>query len=1332
MKRIIAAAALICIALVFLLEPLGLAWMSDNGMSSPIDITSNVHKSYFESGDGTKDLIVDEDGEVISGPYEIKYPLQLYYFAWLQYLGYFNTPKLDENGNEMKDENGNVITDTVYFRLSSDLDMDTIGDENVPDDEEYKYVLPPVGTLTNPFLGNFDGAGFTIKDLTVENVKDNLTERPNNTDKFGDAKEVEIVGFFGVVGQLAEGDYSYDTQANEVKNLVLENLTVTTLTDNALIGLVAGYVNGLVNYVGVVNSTVNIKTNTSILDSEKYTANLSNYSLIGYCTEKFKDSVYVMDVMLTNPTAPDKPYNVIPEIGGDGDNTGWGGSVKMLDIFTWLSAIRDSNSVSSTNGSYITNRTDVVSLNGTHRTISTSTGSKRTATVENFGSFIYTTLGDAYNFMSGATKVTEYKYAYTDENADLYYITDGTNYLSFNGSRITNETNPDNATKWYITNGVNGGIISTVYNGDLYYLTVDNGTITTISTVGVTPPTNIPSWSKSDNTYSCNGTPIACYDGTWQQYIPPTEGGYKISLNYNGTIYYLNNNSTTAVQRGTDENGANVWNIQAVNGGYTVSTIIDGNTYYLNYPTTLSGTGRHALSLSQTEQDVWQFSGNQLYVVQNNGTYYLRYSNSENNFVIQNRTNYNTIILTEVEASLPDEDEDIEVNLVDSGEDAKTVSVPNTPTTYIDNSLENYSYNSNGQKVVNDEAGITYFPLSSTVNVSQSSYEISKNNTGYVVSAQWGDVAKGESDSYGNVRISRYAADSMTNYTTPWTMTYKTGGKFKTITKQNTNQTTFTDADKATLASLGLMKYADCYADYRSSITNYCYGLHFMTASVSLSNMTRITAYLKGEKKENYQVPTNCIDFNLYDRGFINFVAGSYYTAQTPNNDSFFSIYEITRDPNDETTIIDIKEINKIYAKKNSNGDIDTTRAYYYTYTEGGNEVGLEGKPEGYEVVFNCRWITHPNDSSYYGAGGNNPSAWSNNRAFYFEVPVNAGEYAIGSTDGRTGAYLTYLDLAANAQLIEREKQYEEITETQSGATVPNGVELLEKPGSGESYDKDGDGKVDVNPADSSFVSINGGASGSILFEKTDENTITHTANDKTSAEYIGVGNTLMNGTTQEELPQSVQKVTKIERTTYRDYNLVTGDYTVTIITKTTVTYEDGTSEVKYTKQVTTTDSSGNLVADKTYPAKEVPEKEAVPDTKDEVVLTAGANLLNLGFAYGQEVELTISYEYVPAEKDENGNITAQPIYRITIVNPGEDDVIIKAMLTEAGKNSNITFVIVDGNGNVIATLDKTTDIQSITVDGTKATTEGGTEGGEGTDTPENGEGTEGGEDPAA
>ena len=520
------------------------------------------------------------------------------------------------------------------------------------------------------------------------------------------------------------------------------------------------------------------------------------------------------------------------------------------------------------------------------------------------------------------------------------------------------------------------------------------------------------------------------------------------------------------------------------------------------------------------------------------------------------------------------------------------------------------------------------------------------------------------------------------------------------------------------MKNLGLAKYADCYEDYYASIQSNCYGLHFMNAPILMENVTKIDAYLKGDWKYGYEVPTNCINFNLYERGFINAFAGTYYLQRNngATNDSFFSIYQIFRinykpedpdyDPDKQYKITDIKEIAEIYAVL-KNKEIDTSKEYIYKYTDGTTSKTITSD---YEMVFNCRWLTHTDE--YTG--------WAENRAYYFEVPVNAGEYAIGSTQGRTGAYLVYLDLAANAQLIERNKQYEEITEEQSATTLPNGVEMLD-PNS-----KDENGKYDtsdIDPNGSAFATINGDASGNIKFDKTGD-TITHTSNDKMSAGYISPESTLMNGTVQQEM--AVTKTTIIQRTTYRDHNLVTGDYAVTIITKIT-TKEGGTTTVTYYKQVTTTDSSGNLIANKTYDAKEVTEAEAVPDTKDNVVLAAGARLLNLAFAYGQEVALTISYEYVPAEKDANGNITAQPIYRITIVNPGEDDVILKAMLTEAGKKSNITFVIVDGNGNVIETLDKTKDSQFVTIEAPNAN-----EGGEGTDTPESGEGTEGGEDPAA
>lgn len=1315
MKRIIAAAALICIALVFLLEPLGLAWMSDNGMSSPIDITSNVHKSYFESGDGTKDLIVDEEtGEVISGPYEIKYPLQLYYFAWLQYLGYFNTPKLDKNGNEMKDENGNVITDTVYFRVSANLDMDYIDEIT---GEHYAYVLPPIGTTNQPFLGNFDGGGFTITDLVIENVYDNYLEPPDEAES--DFGGVEIIGFFGVIGELAEGDYSYDTQANEVKNVVLENLTVKTQTDNALIGLVAGYVNGIVDCVGVVGSKVNIKQGTTSLS---YTENMSDYSLIGYCTETYKDSVYVMDVMLNNPGISDK-YTVVPEIGGEGENTGWGGSVKMLDIYTWLTDVK--NAAPTVNNGYYTERVDVVNLLKKTVTVDFTTASEKTysanlATGEPFGSFVFTTNSNVnyVNFVSGGQKVTQFKYAYTENDVALYYITDGTNYLSFDGTNIINSTSQADATKWYVSNGTSGGVISAVVNGSVYYLTITDGSIAVIADVNA-DPSNLPSWTVSGNTYSLNDQKIVCENGNWI-----IDNSFKIASGSN----YLTNNGTNDLRAAT-KNEACSWKITATDNGYAITTIIDNTTYYLSYTQQNNGwqTTYSNLSLSTNVADAWHFENNRLYLgTQNNwfsSAYYLRYENGD-----WTLSTTNTTLTFESTTNA-------NVDINSSGTTAKEIICQESA--YIDNSIENSYYNENGDKVpvTNTNAGITYFPLSTTVSVSANKFEISTNNTGYIIGSEWDTTTKQQQDgNTSNLRISQYAyTNNYMNMTLaqaikPYAISYKTSNAFVELTSS-------TDVDY--LKSKGLVKYADCYQEYYGSVQTACNGLHFMDAPIMKENVTKIDAYLKGEWKYGYEVPTNCINFNLYERGFINAFAGTYY-SQGGGNDSFFSLYEVFRinykpddpeyDPDKQYKITDIKEIQTIYGvlknrTDNEKKEIDTSKAYIYKYTDGTykNTDGTISNafPDTgelvYDEIFNCRWLTHTDEFN----------GWSDNRAFYFEVPVNAGEYAIGSTQGRTGAYLVYLDLAANAQLIERTKEYEEIYENKAAGDIPGGVEILEKNENG--YDADNDGKIDVDPTGSAFPSINKGTSGEITFDK-DGNTVTHSATGGTTAEYIGTDAELKDGNGNLMTVPFVE--TKIERTTYRDLNLVTGVYMVTIITKTTVTKEDGTKTVKYTKQVTATDADGNVIEKQTYAAKEVSEADAVPDTEDTGTndaekVTAGNKLIDLAFAYGQKVNVTVTYLYTPATKGEDGTVTKPATYLITIVNKGAEDVDVKAILTADAVSSGITFIISDGTTET--TLNNNANAQTVTIKGT-----GATEGGEGTDTPENGEGTEGGEDPAA
>ena len=289
-----------------------------------------------------------------------------------------------------------------------------------------------------------------------------------------------------------------------------------------------------------------------------------------------------------------------------------------------------------------------------------------------------------------------------------------------------------------------------------------------------------------------------------------------------------------------------------------------------------------------------------------------------------------------------------------------------------------------------------------------------------------------------------------------------------------------------------------------------------------------------------------------------------------------------------------------------------------------------------------------------------------------------------------TGAYLVYLDLAANAQLIERTKTYENITEENSEATLPNGVEVL--PPSTNGYDANGDALVDADAKDSAFVSINSGTSGSIKFDSTDDSTVTHSATSGTEAEYIGNGTTLKDGNGN-EMSMPVSKTTTIERTTYNDYNINQATLVVTVITKTTVV-ENGVTTVTWTKTVTSTDESGNPVTETVGPQAEelFPETE---DTDDSPTTAKGADLLNVRFAYGSGATVTVSYTYTSEGEDENGNATA-PVYTVTVTNTTGEAIDLLATLTAEGVSSGITFIITDGTTSTTLASNQTEQTVSI------------------------------------
>lgn len=1241
------------------------AWMSDNGLSSPIDITSNVHKMYFNGGDGSA-----------GAPYQIDNALQLYYFAWLQDLGLFNVDG-DDEGTEI---------DTVYFVLTSNINMK---------DNETQYTLPPVGTTEYPFVGNFNGQGYTVSNLIVENDRDKLIEPPDGSENI--EQYTEIIGFFGVVGSIddkyknEDGTYNYATQANAVTNLVIEDITIITQTARALVGFVAGYVNGTVDCVGVADGTVKVSSGTKSLSTTTENAttvlegatNISDYSLIGYCTPNYKNELYVFGSSIAGPGTA-KTYTVVLDNSSEGEGQGWGGSVKMSDIHTWLA-----NSMGTTSGNYTYTyeRTDFVFLDGTRTTTNRSSENRNSYSVDGFGAFVGSSMNweGGINFVGGGQKVTENKYTSSStETDDVYYIKDGDYYLNFNGNGITSQGTP---TQWYrgitVDDEVVAGAIYTVTTDNkIYFLTMNNGNIGVIEERNA-DPANLPEWDFSNGKLSFDGTPIECNNGTWQE---ATTNTYLISNGSNYLSAELENNGDVNITNQTNSNSATKWTITTSGNTRTISTVIDEETYYLN----VTPTGRNRATLTTTTTPTnWTYTNGQYRISAN-------YNNQSRNYYIRYNRGWvgsnsgTTLTLTGIW------DKTFAVEFTDAGTAATITFEINE---YIDNSITNDYYN-NGEKQSTGAAGISYLPLSKNEN----SYTVSNTNTGYIVGAEWGALEKGEGHDANdaNIRISAYNASNITSPETPYTMTYKTEGTFKAIP----------DTSAETAKSLGLQKYTEkLRKDYTDSIQEYCYGLHFMEASVSESNKAKITAKLKGQTIDGYEVPTNCIDFNLYESGFINFVAGSYYKQGNSVNNSFFSIYKIER-KSDGKTIESIKEICKIYAQLNS-GNIDTTKPYYYTYLVDGTETGTGSIPSGYEMVFDCRWITHPNDSKYYqGNTAPNPTAWTDNRAYYFEVPVNAGEYAIGSTKGRTGAYLVYLDLAANAQLLERAKDCEEIIENKTQVSIPVGkVDMLALE-EGKEYTLDELKTIlgDLDSFKTAFASITTSAGGSapdspsaIKVTRTGNTIKVSTDSGGVIAEYIYENSALTVDGDLMSIP--ITQTTTIVRTTYRDKNKTTGDLTVTVLTETTVVTKEPngttTTETTYTKTVTVTDKDGNPVKDKDGNSIDTDDtitdmKDFAPDTLDPTTggesVQVGKKFIDLAFVYGAEVQLEISYSYQNGGFDSNDKPTGT--YVITIKNPGKTDVTVKAILTQDAIASGITFII---NGTA---LEKTNAAQTVTIEG--------------------------------
>lgn len=264
------------------------AWFSNNNNVTR-GFGGSTTGAYFARGYGSK-----------TSPYVINRPIHLYNLAWLQYVGFFKEKE-------------------PYFIIERDLDMSG-------------WTLPPIGTTENPFLGHLDGYDTThsigqtatakISNLTISNSFEKYNGKHPSSQNLSTFVSPEITGLFGVVGDKTS------TIEPSVKNLYLDKISIDSTTNNALSGVVAGYVNGVFSNILINDSSLNLKDGTNKLTGYD---SISNYTSVGYCEPNYRTTYVKNNTTMYEPQyVGNASFNLTG--GGGGEDQGWGGSIDFSSL----------------------------------------------------------------------------------------------------------------------------------------------------------------------------------------------------------------------------------------------------------------------------------------------------------------------------------------------------------------------------------------------------------------------------------------------------------------------------------------------------------------------------------------------------------------------------------------------------------------------------------------------------------------------------------------------------------------------------------------------------------------------------------------------------------------------------------------------------------------------------------------------------------------------------------------------------------------------------------------------------------------------------------------
>ncbi len=938
------------------------------------NITRRTAGAYFARGTGKS-----------TDPYVINKPIHLYNLAWLQDIGYFDDKE-------------------CYFIIETDLDMTG-------------WTLPPIGTEEHPFIGHLSGNDETyskgqehpavISNLTISNDFNSFNKHPGPVTSFD---KCNMMGFFGKFG---EGNKNPSAQ-----DFYLNNLKVESKEKSNLIGLLAGYVNGNLSGIGISNSTIKLP-DSGLSSYGSYTTNISDYASVGYCEDEYKTAAFDKEITLQSSAVTQSEGSE----GDGGSESGNGGSIDMNAMYNNLYSIWQSVGKIS----IPTKQTITYDKNGNivNNTInSTTSASTVNVKVASGSSNIKFDLGNAEQAYDSTHTAASYSFAKRTDNYGYLYmtlygrddITDASvknqltenrtltttgkyiyssnggnvNYFTLKDGAISNVTSESDASVWVIEEG---GHICTCIGDTIYYLRNNFGSLT------VTNDANSASnWTNNGTSY-VNGTGIIQYSAELGWHLEST---CVINIGDSTPSYWLIQSGTNGVTMSSSVSQSDAVDWGVANDHYYAK--ISGTHYYLG--TSGTDTNWWSTITGLIEDEPYAFTsaksnGNLVYFskIQNGTKYYLKYNKG-------NRISSAGLALTTSASSAWE----FTLNEVESTATFSNVSIG-------DSSKEiEYTSSTTSSVASTYKTNPTYYPISGTNGVPD------EKNTGYVVSGCYNS-----NDNMGDIRVSKFEKGNSNGL-------YKSG----VYSSNNTLSTvkTINDSGIVTVTTDDFDHYSETKTKFETILAkdnSYISGLHFMDATISKEHLVELNYARIGNEEyidQGYQLPEDSLDFHLRRKGYVNFFAGTYAMDLIggASNDSFFSLHEIERDESG-TKIKNIREIEEIY-KPNSK---KAAQSYVYKYSDGTYSVPfLHGSKSGVRYDLNGNPLTDRTPTTSFPSGYiSTPvfkTSWikkntdiKNNAyyAFYFEIPCNEGEYALGSVPSGTGAYLDYLDIGANAQKTE-------------------------------------------------------------------------------------------------------------------------------------------------------------------------------------------------------------------------------------------------------------------------------------------------------------------------